>query len=502
MKESREQIENYIKKYGAQDVKLLYELMVKILLGNNDFRLVNNHGEESLFPIIEEETGKKIKYQLDTIIGKESVKTFRNIEELEISGAKLKKAQRVNLMADVLSDETLFEGFCLAFHDTDDKLLHLCENYGCLGRYKELVQDRVYKKRKSYIRMIADYAMAAVNLYGIIHITELQHLIFAYENQFNDKGYVRVNGNYKNTVMFTPKFICTYTLHNLIGDSVPVVCTTMDGFLLHNSFMDAYQEEQEKMLQFFKGRKEEVTEKDLERFYKSVGNSPFRILYSDASLKEMYLPSKQEYLRYADENYYEISDGEKQMRRYIEKKFSSNFANVAQKNGITAKECIDDFIKELHDQATDRKNPEEERDSHEFIQFLFDSMTEYGIDFEDIDQANELLQYAMKVMNSVRLWSNHGCTPDEVMQQTTIYPEATTIVPGSSHAASILDEGQEQLSQLGINVDLNATAIDVSSVSFENGINGKMKKKTRKVYPNDPCPCGSGKKFKKCCGKL
>ena len=22
-----------------------------------------------------------------------------------------------------------------------------------------------------------------------------------------------------------------------------------------------------------------------------------------------------------------------------------------------------------------------------------------------------------------------------------------------------------------------------------------------KVYPNDPCPCGSGKKYKKCCGK-
>lgn len=23
-----------------------------------------------------------------------------------------------------------------------------------------------------------------------------------------------------------------------------------------------------------------------------------------------------------------------------------------------------------------------------------------------------------------------------------------------------------------------------------------------KVYPNDPCPCGSGKKYKKCCGRL
>ena len=25
--------------------------------------------------------------------------------------------------------------------------------------------------------------------------------------------------------------------------------------------------------------------------------------------------------------------------------------------------------------------------------------------------------------------------------------------------------------------------------------------KDAKVYPNDPCPCGSGKKYKKCCGR-
>ncbi len=28
-----------------------------------------------------------------------------------------------------------------------------------------------------------------------------------------------------------------------------------------------------------------------------------------------------------------------------------------------------------------------------------------------------------------------------------------------------------------------------------------IKRDTPKVYPNDPCPCGSGKKYKKCCGK-
>jgi len=88
------------------------------------------------------------------------------------------------------------------------------------------------------------------------------------------------------------------------------------------------------------------------------------------------------------------------------------------------------------------------------------------------------------------------------MRQTTKYPGTTTIVPGSSHAAAMLAEGREQLGQMGINIDLDATATDISSISFENGINGTMTKTTKKVYPNDPCPCGSGKKFKKCCGNV
>jgi hypothetical protein len=27
-------------------------------------------------------------------------------------------------------------------------------------------------------------------------------------------------------------------------------------------------------------------------------------------------------------------------------------------------------------------------------------------------------------------------------------------------------------------------------------------KKREQIYPNDPCPCGSGLKYKKCCGKI
>ena len=35
----------------------------------------------------------------------------------------------------------------------------------------------------------------------------------------------------------------------------------------------------------------------------------------------------------------------------------------------------------------------------------------------------------------------------------------------------------------------------------KEGVKSKPKKADKKVGRNDPCPCGSGKKYKKCCGQ-
>lgn len=35
----------------------------------------------------------------------------------------------------------------------------------------------------------------------------------------------------------------------------------------------------------------------------------------------------------------------------------------------------------------------------------------------------------------------------------------------------------------------------------ESGPRKPVQRKEEKVYPNDPCPCGSGKKYKQCCGR-
>ena len=45
--------------------------------------------------------------------------------------------------------------------------------------------------------------------------------------------------------------------------------------------------------------------------------------------------------------------------------------------------------------------------------------------------------------------------------------------------------------------------IGIGSVMLEDESAAKAPKKREhaKVYPNDPCPCGSGKKYKQCCGR-
>ena len=41
----------------------------------------------------------------------------------------------------------------------------------------------------------------------------------------------------------------------------------------------------------------------------------------------------------------------------------------------------------------------------------------------------------------------------------------------------------------------------VTGTNKDEAVKGPVKRAQDKVYPNDPCPCGSGKKYKQCCGR-
>jgi preprotein translocase subunit SecA len=42
---------------------------------------------------------------------------------------------------------------------------------------------------------------------------------------------------------------------------------------------------------------------------------------------------------------------------------------------------------------------------------------------------------------------------------------------------------------------------EVTSTNKDESVKGPMKREKAKIYPNAPCPCGSGKKYKNCCGR-
>ena len=71
----------------------------------------------------------------------------------------------------------------------------------------------------------------------------------------------------------------------------------------------------------------------------------------------------------------------------------------------------------------------------------------------------------------------------------------------SSQAAKLLAEAAPEIRKMGFGIDLDSNAKSFPVMGMPNGTDEPVKMVQKKVYPNDPCPCGSGKKYKKCCGR-
>ena len=66
--EIKAQITKKLQKYKADEIKTLYQLMLRVLSGNDDFRMVQNADTDDLRPVIEGETGEKIDFAMESII--------------------------------------------------------------------------------------------------------------------------------------------------------------------------------------------------------------------------------------------------------------------------------------------------------------------------------------------------------------------------------------------------------------------------------------------------
>ena len=130
---------------------------------------------------------------------------------------------------------------------------------------------------------------------------------------------------------------------------------------------------------------------------------------------------------------------------------------------------------------------------------IINKMMEANIEFEE-KMINELLELVMAAHNNTRMKENRGYQPSEMARKMPI-DKMPTIVPASSKAAAILMDAAPQLQAMGVPVDLNGNTDVIHTTMFPRGLSEEPIRVEKKIYPNDPCPCGSGKKYKKCCGK-
>lgn len=153
--------------------------------------------------------------------------------------------------------------------------------------------------------------------------------------------------------------------------------------------------------------------------------------------KPFYVPDKNELLRYTDDEYYEKTSHQEKLTKMLARDFFGN-------NKALIQEEIDELVGQF------------QLDDINFNETLSEALGRF--EFENIKQINEYMQVMTKIANTTRLWENRGHTPEELSGMR--YKQ---VVSSPTPQLQVLNGG--------------------------------------KIGRNDPCPCGSGKKYKKCCGK-
>ncbi len=157
--------------------------------------------------------------------------------------------------------------------------------------------------------------------------------------------------------------------------------------------------------------------------------------------KPRYLPGKEEFLKYIDATY-----------REPEKPYSDLKAYILKHELTTRGEGIDGVDGDLLDL----------RDMIQFgVKFTdeFDYFTKCGYKFKGMEDLNEFAQLVMNAHNNTRMYDNNGFTPNEIFEKF----ERPKLRPLPKEPFRLQPKP--------------------------------------KVGRNDPCPCGSGLKYKKCHGK-
>lgn len=276
----------------------------------------------------------------------------------------------------------------LLFTFFDDNRLHLVIPEEVRSAFRKLDQT-AFRQVLHRSHLLYNYLMAAVNLYGLVAPAKLVEI-------FNAQ-----NGD-------DPVTEAELLQH-------------LDSFLVRTD-------------QYFDLQRGTIVSLDME-------DQEFDDLMSKVQGKPYYVPDKQEFLKYADPDYFEMTPQLASLRDFVTKEFRLD-REIAEylvddiQLGCSMEASLEDLLYEF-----ERRN----------------------LDFKSQKQAQQTVALIADVYDHTRMWSNAGHTLDELRRMQGRSGNSSTIA----------------------------------------SIQGHIVKQARssKIGRNEPCPCGSGLKYKKCCGK-
>lgn len=166
-----------------------------------------------------------------------------------------------------------------------------------------------------------------------------------------------------------------------------------------------------------------------------------RLLAAQAD-KPYYIPAADELFRYTDIFYFERTPELQRLQEYLVHNHRIDVDEAEALCEDVALTCaMDDFS----------------------MEHIWEYFTAYGLRFRDKKQLQDLMTRVIPVVNTTRLQVNRGHTPDEIRRLAPALKPIPERAPGQG--------------------------------------SGAMGPSAHKFGRNDPCPCGSGKKYKLCCGR-
>lgn len=310
-------------------------------------------------------------------------------------------------------------------------------------QFAESTLNRMYKKlelSEDDIKLLEDYFDAFSNLYNILPLEDAFGIINEQNKGLLTKEKFITFSEIMRHDKPEDRFYYILGVDELYNDAPKP--EPMERMIVHESLVDI----------------------DYEYFYD---------MHNAQAGKPLCMLSKEETLKYRDDLYIPQTPQMRTLQKFVREKLrkSKSQAEDLAADCYTIITCEDkaDITGEIADMLERMKMPMSESQLNEFMGLVYD------------------------LNNNTRLPANRGYTPVELSRK---YRKHT--IPEISFGPNIRDMLQ--------NGELNAS--DMVRQIEESDLPAQVKaqmipgiKPSSKVGRNDPCPCGSGKKYKKCCGR-